>query len=342
MAENNRNNENDTYTRDYATRAGQVGTSASTRQTADQIRRAEETRLLEAARIQRQTAGASFAEQYQQARGGMMRQNMAGTTPGLTGGVAQQRTSEISGAQMRGLSQLSGQRAQTMRDIDYQALMAPREAFGFAQQQIAAQRDDQMFNLQMIQSRQGIIDSEMSDADKLEALLNTGMSQADAQAQIQQKNQGFFDRFRSGDWGAAQYGAVGAAGAATIGTGAQVIGGANAMVPAFTSGGLQAAGQAVTSTASGALKSTATGKFVSQTGVATKLTLGTKKAGLVAGLKGSTVGKGITGIVGKKIGWKAGLKLAAGAIGFKFVAAAAIIGLSAWAIKSTIDHFNNK
>jgi len=210
MAENERNTADDIYTADYASRAGEVGTSASTRQTADQIRRAEETRLLEAARIQRQTAGASFAEQYQQARGNMMRQNMAGTTPGLTGGVAQQRTSEISGAQMRGLSQLSGQRAQTMRDIDYQALMAPREAFSFAQQQIAAQRDDQMFNLQMIQSRQGIIDSEMSDADKLEALLNTGMTPAEAQGQIQQKNTGFFERLRTGELG-------GFAAASTIG-----------------------------------------------------------------------------------------------------------------------------
>jgi hypothetical protein len=253
MAENNRNNEKDIYKRDYVTRAGQVGTSAANRQTGEQIRRAEETRLLEAARIQRQTAGASFAEQYQQARGNMMRQNMAGTTPGLTGGVAQQRTSEISGAQMRGLSQLSGQRAQTMRDIDYQALMAPREAFSFAQQQIGAQRDEQMFNLQMIQSRQGIIDSKMSDEDKLQALLNTGMSQTEAQGQIQEKNKGFFEKLRTGELD-------GFAGASTFGGAALLAGKVGADVLAASP---LAAGAAGSFAKNFAL--TGTGKFLTGT-----------------------------------------------------------------------------
>jgi len=335
----NRNTEDENpFAAQYENMAPQVGTSSFQRNMSEEL-----ARLQEANRIQRQTVSSSYAQQYEQARGGMMRQQMAGTAPGLTGGLAQQRTSEISGAQMRGLSQLSGQREQALRDVDYQGLMANREAFGFAQQQAMAGRDEQMFNLQMIQSRQDIINSDMSDEDKREALANTGMSPQDIQARIDEKNQGFFDKLRSGDWGAAQYGAIGGAGAAAIGTGAQFVSGATAAVPTgFASAGLQAGGQAVTSTASGALKSVATGKFVSQTGVATKLAVTTKKAGFVAGLKSTSIGKGIGAVATKKIGWKAGLKLAAGLVGFKFVAAVAVIGLGVWAIKSTIDHFNNK
>jgi len=332
-----KNKDKNPYSKRFENMAPQVGTASFQKNMSDEL-----ARLQQANRIQRQTVSSSYAQQYEQARGGMMRQQMAGSAPGLTGGLAQQRSSEISGAQMRGLSQLSGQREQALREVDYQGLMANREAFGFAQQQAMAGRDEIMFNQEMIASRQNIINSDMSDEDKRQALANTGMSPQDIEAQIDKKNQSFFDKLRSGDWGAAQYGAIGGAGAAAIGTGAQIASGANAMVPAFTSGGLQASGQAVTSTASGALKSTATGKFVSQTGVATKLTLGTKKAGFVAGLKSTSIGKGIGAVATKKIGWKAGLKLAAGVVGFKFVAAVAVIGLSVWAVKSTIDHFNNK
>ena len=194
----NRNIEDDTYTKDYASKASQVGTSAATRQTTDDLRKAEETRLLEAARIQRQSVGASYAEQFQQAQGMMSRQQMAGTTPGLTGGLAQQRTSEISGAQMRGLSQLAGQRGQAMREVDYQALMAPRQAFDFAQQQVGAQRDEQMFNLQMISSRESIAKGGGTDENKIAALMETGLSREDAQRTIDESNEGLWKRILAG------------------------------------------------------------------------------------------------------------------------------------------------
>jgi hypothetical protein len=332
MAENERNTIDDTYKRDYVTRADKVGTSASTRQTADQIRRAEETRLLEAARIQRQTAGASFAEQYQQAKGNIERNQMAGAAPGLTGGLAEQRTSEISGAQMRGLSQLSGQRAQAMRDIDYQALMAPRQAFEFSQQQVAAQRDDQMFNLQMIQARQGIIDSEMSDSDKLQALLNTGMSKTEAQAQLEQKNKGFFEKLRTGEANPFAVGALGVGGTAAVGAagfGAAQIGGA-----ALTAGAQSALAGSAAASAPGwfkggssfvsafktALAPTKTGKFL-----ISALSTGGKAAG-AAGVK-ATGAKAVYATIGKALTLGLGLKI----LPILLIGGAIAYGYSQWA-----------
>ena len=199
MADTRKRKEDDIYTRAMDQQAGAVGTAAATRQTSAQMQQAEEARLLEAARIQRQTVGASYAEMYQRAQGQMSRGAMAGTAPGMSGGMATQRSSEIEGAQMRALGSISGQREQAMRDIDYQELMAPRQAFEFAQQQQMAQREEQMFNLSMIESRQGILDSPMSDEDKIEALVNTGMSLEEARSLIEEAGRGFFDRLRSGD-----------------------------------------------------------------------------------------------------------------------------------------------
>ena len=186
MPDTRKRKEDDIYTRAMDQQAGAVGTAAATRQTSAQMQQAEQARLQEAARIQRQTVGASYAEMYQRAQGQMSRSAMAGTAPGLTGGMATQRSSEIEGAQMRALASISGQREQAMRDIDYQELMAPRQAFEFTQQQQMAQREEQMFNLSMIQSRQGILDSPMSDEDKLESLINTGMSLEEARSLIEE------------------------------------------------------------------------------------------------------------------------------------------------------------
>ena len=318
----------------YATRfindAPRVGTNTFQRNMADELARERERN-----RIQRQTVSASYAQQYEQARGNMMRGQMAGAAPGLTGGLAQQRTSEISGAQMRGLSQLSGQREQALREVDYQGLMANRQAFDFAQQQTMAQRDEQMFNLNMIQSRQGILDSDMSDDDKREALANTGLTAAQIDAQIADKNKGLFDRFRDGDWGFAQYATLGGAGAAVGGTALQT-------AAAMKSGGpltLQPVGKVLGTVGRGwnlqAGTLGATNKIaISNTGL---------KAG--AALKQTTIGKGITGIFAKKAAASAGTKglmAVAGVAGFKFIAAAAIIAGTAMAIKGTYDYFKNK
>ncbi len=231
-----KNKDKNPYSKRFENMAPQVGTASFQKNMSDEL-----ARLQQANRIQRQTVSSSYAQQYEQARGGMMRQQMAGSAPGLTGGLAQQRSSEISGAQMRGLSQLSGQREQALREVDYQGLMANREAFGFAQQQAMAGRDEQMFNLQMIQSRQDIINSDMSDEDKREALANTGMSPQDIEAQIDKKNQGFFDRLKSGEaspWAVGGLAGVGAAGVAGVGiTGAQAASAYGAASAAATAGG---------------------------------------------------------------------------------------------------------
>lgn len=320
--------EKNPYSVGYEKDAPRVGTATFQKNMADELARAKEEN-----RIQRQTVSASYAQQYEQARGGMMRQQMAGATPGLTGGLAQQRSTEISGAQMRGLSQLSGQREQALREVDYQGLMGERQAFDFAQQQEMAQRDQQMFNLNMIQSRQGILDSEMSDEDKREALLNTGLTPAQIDAQIADKNRGFFERFREGDWGFAQYATLGGAGAAVGGTALQTA--------AAMKGGLPTA--ALTTNA---IKASLAG--VKAGGVGASGTLqATSYAGKTLGvaLKSTSLGKGIAGIFAKKAAATAGTKglmAVVGVAGFKFIAAALIIAGTAMAIKGTYDYFKNR
>ena len=237
--------EENPYAARYEKDAARVGTNTFQRNMADEL-----ARLQEANRIQRQTVSSSYAQQYEQARGTMMRGQMAGATPGLTGGLAQQRTSEISGAQMRGLSQLAGQREQALREVDYQGLMANRQAFDFAQQQTMAQRDEQMFNLQMINARQEILNSKMSDEDKTEALINAGLTPQQAAEQVAEKGKSWWETFKSGEGGFMGAAAVGGVAAAGARVGSDLIG-ASAL-----GGGKTAAGFKST------FATTPTGKFL--------------------------------------------------------------------------------
>lgn len=216
MPDTRKQKEDDIYTRAMDQQAGAVGTAAATRQTSAQMQQAEQARLQEAARIQRQTVGASYAEMYQRAQGQMSRGAMAGTAPGMSGGMATQRSSEIEGAQMRALGSISGQREQAMRDIDYQELMAPRQAFEFAQQQQMAQREEDMFSLQMINAQQDIMASDMSDEDKIRALVAAGLSEEEATKRIKDAGRGFFERVVAGEASSLAVGAT-AAGVGTAG-----------------------------------------------------------------------------------------------------------------------------
>lgn len=189
-----------TYSDMFINDATRVGTNASRRLTASQLQQQETDRQQQAVDIQRASTGAGFAEMAQKAQGEFARQQMAGTTPGLTGGVAQQRTEEISGAQMRAFGQLSGQREQAMREISFQETQIPQRAFDFAQQQVFAQRDEQMFNLQMIQSREEISKGDMSDEGKLAALIETGMDPQEAQQLLDESDmKKFTTRLKTGN-----------------------------------------------------------------------------------------------------------------------------------------------
>ena len=316
----NRDEDNPYATR-YINDAPRVGTASFQRNMSDEL-----TRLQEANRIQRQTVSSSYAQQYEQARGNMMRGQMAGAAPGLTGGLAQQRTSEISGAQMRGLSQLSGQREQALREVDYQGLMANRQAFDFAQQQTMAQRDEQMFNLQMIQSRQGILDSDMSDADKREALMNTGMSSEEIENSINQKNRGFFEKVREGEASGLAVGAT----AAGVGTAGFVGGGLaktgityGAASLATAKGGTGFSGALATKlglTSKGGTAAAAQWANTSQGAKAVKALKTTKLGKVLAG-------KGIAGKGMLKGGSIAAKALLTNPVGWGILAAAAIIGV---------------
>ena len=174
-----------------------LGTAATARTYSDEL-----ARIQEANRIQRQTAGASYAEMYERARGQSYRNRLAGGAAGITGGMAVQRGTEISGAEMRGLSQIAGQREQAMRDINYQDLMAPRQALEFTQHAQHLGREEQMFNLQMIHARQDILDSKMSDEDKIQALVNAGMDLESAKNSVDEAGKNIWERFKDGDMNA--------------------------------------------------------------------------------------------------------------------------------------------
>jgi hypothetical protein len=245
MPEKTKDREVNPYLRDFENMAPKVGTSSFQRNMAEEL-----ANINQANRIQRQTVSASYAEQYQQARGNMMRQQMAGTTPGLTGGLAEQRNSEISGAQMRALSQLSGQREQALREVDYQGLMANRQAFDFAQQRAMAGRDEQMFNLQMINSRQSIIESKMSDEDKIQSLLNTGLTLEEARAEVEETGSWWKEFTKKAGTGAVGVGAAGAGltalSAPTIAKFALPTAAKTAIKGVLTKAGLAKAGAALT------------------------------------------------------------------------------------------------
>jgi hypothetical protein len=261
---------------------------------------------------QRGATQQSYGDLYSRARQGALG-GLAAGGPTLSGGMAQQRTDYISALEMQELGRMGQSRDGAMRDLYAQGQAAFSNAQLEGQQATQMEVQNRQTNLQLVQQRQAILDSDLPEAQKqaqLAALEGAGLGNVSAEPE-----------------------AVSFAKALTITGGLGITGGLVAKSVAFA--GSKAAGVAgLIAKQGGVLAKTATGAggifkaaatkeaaktialaFKGKTGVAA-LWQGTKlaliKSGLVKGALTTVGGKGVValGVAGK------GLLAAVGPVGW--------------------------
>lgn len=235
---------------------------------------------------QRQGMQQSYGDLYQQARQRAVGKQAAGG-PTLTGGMGQQQRDFISTAEMQQLGQIAQAREQAGRDLFTQAQSAFSNAQLEGQQATQMDVQNRQTELQLLQQRQAILDSDLPEEQKqaqLNALGGTGSS-----GPVQVAPRSFGQKFAGA---ALTTGTILGTGAATIAVGKGVVAGVSAAVLANSGIGTAAVG-----------------------------TLGLIKAGAAAGTGilgtfGGAVGAGLAAVPG----W--GWAVLAGIAGISLIAAA--------------------
>jgi hypothetical protein len=278
---------------------------------------------------QRQATQQSYGDLYSRARQGALG-GLAAGGPTLSGGMAQQRTDYISALEMQELGRMGQSREGTMRDLYAQGQAAFSNAQLEGQQATQMEVQNRQTNLQLVQQRQAILDSDLPEAQKqaqLAALEGAGgLGNVSAAPEAVSFGKALTITGGIGLTGAAVAKSIAFAGSQASGVAGLI----------YKQGGLLAR---TATGAGGAFKAAATKEaaktialaFKGKTGVAA-LWQGTKlaliKSGLVKGALTTVGGKGVValGVAGK------GLLAAVGPVGWGVLAvlgtAAVIAGIS--------------
>jgi hypothetical protein len=116
----------------------------------------------------------SYGDLYQAARQRAIGQQAAGG-PTLSGGMGQQQRDFISALEMQELGKITTAREQAARDLYTQAQSAMSNAQLEGQQATQMQLQNQQTQLELVQQRQQILDSDLSEEQKLEQLQVLGV-----------------------------------------------------------------------------------------------------------------------------------------------------------------------
>lgn len=180
-------------------------------------------RNLEESRIGAQQVQSSYADMFNRNRRQNYNHSMMGAPQGVTGGMKNQYQGAVSATQMSAANQLGVQQERSLRDVDLNRMSMDRAAVQEGYQAEDRARQTQMYDMQMEQQRQAILDDEnMTDDQKMRMLMAGGMDYASAAEQVQPQAEGdnFAQRLASGEVNPTGL-ALGTAG--TVATGAMAI-----------------------------------------------------------------------------------------------------------------------
>lgn len=116
----------------------------------------------------------SYGDMYQAARQRAIGQQAAGG-PTLSGGMGQQQRDFVSALELQELGKIGAARDQATRDLFTQAQSAMSNAQLEGQQATQMQLQNQTAQLQLVQQKQAILDSDLSEEQKAEQLVALGV-----------------------------------------------------------------------------------------------------------------------------------------------------------------------